>query len=131
MYEFHGWLSLSESTEESDVGGLDSALAGLRPLLDGFEPHRSRADVTPLNGEYVLRLDGLLNRAVDEARALDDVLAYLAARLPGSWGLLYDRDDAWRERELAGRFRVRVLARGVVTVRDDPFLSPWQPTIED
>ena len=131
MYEFHGWFSLAESTREPNEGQIETAVAGMRPLLQQFEPHRSNADLRPLNGEYFLTVNGLLNREIDEARTLDELLSYLAEHLPGSWGLLYDRNDEWAEGDFVGEFRVRVLARGVVTVRRDPFVSPWQPVIED
>lgn len=86
MYEFHGWFSLEESTLEPNEGEIANALVDMRPLLEQFEPHRSSAEVRPLNGEYFLTVNGLLNREIDEARTLDDLLAFLAARLPGSWG---------------------------------------------
>ena len=131
MYEFHGWFSLEESTLEPNEGEITKAVADMKPLLEQFEPHRSNAEVRSLNGEHFLTVNGLLNRETDEASALDDLLTFLCQRLPGSWGLLYDRNDEWTEGEFVGQFRVRVLARGTVTVRSDPFISPWQPTIED
>lgn len=130
MYSFHGWFGLAETTSEADVGGLDGALVDMRPLLEQFEPHRSQAEVRALNGQAFLLVNGLLNREVNEASTLDDLLSFLTVRLPGSFGLLYDRNDEWTDGEFARSFRVRVLARGAVTIRSDPFMSPWQPTIE-
>jgi hypothetical protein len=131
MYEFHGWFGLAETTSEADAGGLVGALDDLRPLLGWFTPPQSLAEVRALNGQYFLWVNGLLNRPRDEEGAVDDVLSFLAKRLPGSWGLVYDRSDDWSDPPRSNAFRVRVLARGRVTIREDSFLSPWRPTIED
>jgi hypothetical protein len=56
----------------------------------------------------------------------------LAERLGGaSWGLLYERSADMEEPPGQGGFRVRVMARGEIQVRLDPFLSPVRPVIED
>ncbi|MGH3852033.1 MAG: Imm7 family immunity protein [Pseudonocardiaceae bacterium] len=55
----------------------------------------------------------------------------LSAQLPGSWGILYERSDDMPNPPDPTEFRVRVLARGQVSERKDPFLSPCRPTIED
>lgn len=131
MHEFHGWFGLAETTSEIDDGGLVEAIEEMRPILERFVKPRSVADVTVLNGQYFVWVHGQTNRPRDEEKAIDDLLAFLARRLPGSWGLVYDRSDDWGDPPFARAFRVRVLARGSVSVREDPFLSPWQPTIED
>jgi hypothetical protein len=89
------------------------------------------AEARALNGQYFLWVNGLVNRPRDEAGAVDDLLSFLAKRLPGSWGLVYDRSDDSSEPPLANAFRVRVLARGSVSVREDMLLSPLRPTIEE
>ncbi|HEY4867755.1 MAG TPA: Imm7 family immunity protein, partial [Candidatus Dormibacteraeota bacterium] len=45
--------------------------------------------------------------------------------------LLYERDDEMPVPPGPNAFRVRVLARGRIELRLDPFLSPNIPTIED
>lgn len=131
MYEFHGWFGLAETTSEADGGGLTRAVSELTPIMARFVPPQSVAEVRALNGQYFLWVNGQVNRPRDEAAAVDDLLAYLAVHLPGSWGLVYDRNDDWLEPSLVNAFRVRVLARGSISVREDTFLSPWRPTIED
>jgi hypothetical protein len=88
VYELHAWFGLAETTEESDVGGLEAALDDLDVFLDRFVP---RPDVRWLNGQPFLTVDSAGNRPGATADALD----------------------------------------GAVTVREDPFLSPCQPVIED
>jgi len=128
VYELHAWFGLAESAEESDAGGLATALAGLVHVLQRFAP---QPQVRWMNGQPYLSVDSAGNRPGSTAGALDDLLQFLAERLPGSWGLAYERDDERVEAPGANAFRVRVLARGSVTERDDPFLSPCRPIIDD
>lgn len=46
-------------------------------------------------------------------------------------GLIYERDDETTEPPGQNAYRVTVVARGRLSVRDDPFLSPNVPVIED
>ena len=128
MYEFHGWFGLSETTEESDAGHLNALVDELRDRLAGLGWSTATARLEWLNGQPFLTLDGLVNRMRDEAVDVERVLAWVAQHLPGSYGLLYERADELPD---PGSFRVRVLARGGLTERQDPFLSPARPTIED
>jgi hypothetical protein len=128
MYEFHGWFALAESTEESDAGHLDARLDELRGQLAGLGWSTASARLELLNGEPFLALNGLINRMRDEAADVDRLLGWVARTLPGSYGLLYERADELPD---PGSFRVRVLARGGLVERPDPFLSPTRPTIED
>lgn len=131
MYEFHGWFGLAETASEADIGGFPEVINEINAYVGWFTPPQAMAEVRPLNGHYFLWVNGLVNRSRDEAGALHDLLAYLAKRLPGSWGLLFGRDDEWTDPPLANSFRVRVLARGQVSTREDTLLSPCRPTIED
>jgi hypothetical protein len=128
MYEFHGWFGLAESTEESDAGRLDALVDELRDRLAGLGWSTASARLEVLNGQPYLSLNGLVNRIRDEAADVDRLLGWVAGHLPGSYGLLYERADELPD---PGSFRVRVLARGGLVERPDPFLSPTRPTIED
>jgi len=110
MHEFHAWIGLSESTEESDLGGLQDAVVEL---------------------QYFVTAEGMVNRRREEGERLDLFLAIIARKLPGSWGLIYERDDEMPDPPGPNAFRVRVLARGRIVERPDPFLSPCNPVIED
>lgn len=131
MHEFHAWIGLAESTEESDIGGLAEAVSELEELAADSKWHDAVFEVRNLNGQYFLRADGMVNRRREESERLDLFLAIIARRLPGSWGLVYDRDDETPDPPGPNAFRVRVLARGSVVERTDPFLSPVHPVIED
>ncbi len=131
MHEFHGWFGLAESTDEADLGGLHGALQDIDLILERFEPPRASADLRSLNGDHFLSVNGSANRQREESAALDELLNFLSVRLPGSWGLLYERSDDPPTSAGSNAFQVRVLARGTVSTRIDHFLSPCRPTIED
>lgn len=131
MYEFHGWFVLAESPSESDTGSLAPTIHDLKELIGRAQWPAMTAGIKTFNGEEFLTIDGLANRQRDEADLLDEVLRFLARRLPGSYGVLYDRDDELTVPPGPNAFRVRVLRRGTVTEETDHFLSPCQPLIED
>ncbi|WP_030754726.1 Imm7 family immunity protein [Streptomyces sp. NRRL F-5135] len=131
MYEFHGWFGISESPEEADIGGLSEGIAELRALIAGIDWATGEVSLTLHNGQYFVLANGLMNRRRDEARELDQLLLYIAGRFRGAWGILYERSDDMDRPPGSGAFRVRVMAKGEVKVRMDPFLSPCYPVIED
>ncbi|MFG2628620.1 Imm7 family immunity protein [Streptomyces sp. NPDC048473] len=131
MYEFHGWFGVAESTEESDAGSLDSGIAELRARITEINWATGEVELKVHNGEFFVLANGLMNRRRDEATDLDDLLHHIAIRFPGSWGLLYERSSDMDVPPGQGAFRVRVMARGEISVRLDPFLSPVRPIIED
>lgn len=129
MYELHGWFGLAESAEETDLGGLDQAVEELRNRLDSMSISSVTASVDVWNDQYFLVITGNPNRK--RGPEIDDLLRFVSRRLPGSYGLLYERDDEMRIPPGPNAFRVTVLARGNISVRLDPFLSPCVPVIED
>lgn len=131
MHEFHAWIGLSESTEESDIGGLSQAIDELQKMVDVSEWHDAVFELKNLNGQHFLTADGYINRYREEGARLDELLELVARRLPGSWGLIYDRSDEMPDPPGRNAFRVRVVARGSVTEHPDSFLSPCNPVIED
>jgi Immunity protein 7 len=131
MYQFHGWFALAETPHDIDDGGLKAVLPELQEYLDRFTGGSTVAELHWRNGEPFVNVDGMANRPRQDGVALTDLLNFLAQRLPGSYGLLYESDDERIEPPGNNAFRVRVLARGSVTERDDPFLSPRHPVIED
>lgn len=132
MYEFHGWFGISEDPYEDDLASLRAGVEELRARIEGVDwgsSCRVRLDV--LNGLPVVTAAGQTNHKGYEAGQLDELVAYIARRFPGSWGLLHDRSDEGDIPNADNAFRVRVLRRGTVEERLDPFLSPCDPVIED
>lgn len=131
MYTAHGWFELAESTEDTDTGNLRAAVDDLEARLQVFPSHTGFAHVHALNGSYFLVVQVFANRRRQEAEDVDALLDHLARTLPGSRGILYERDDETTAPPGPNAYRVRVLARGRITEREDPFLSPCNPVIED
>ena len=131
MYEVHGWFGLAESPAEVDTGGLGPILEELARLLAGLAEPNIVAELRYLNGLPFANISGYRNRPRSDAASIEDLLRFISGRLPGSWGLLYERDDEATAAPGPNAYRVRVVARGRVTERADPFLSPCRPTIED
>jgi hypothetical protein len=136
VYEHHGWFCLSENPEGADSGLLHSFLPRIQQICDRLTPpangdtSNTFARLQWLNGELFLLVQGFTNRPRGDDQLLSELLAFLSANLPGSYGILYERDDERSDPPGRNAFRVRVLARGQVSERDDPFLSPCVPTIE-
>lgn len=130
MYEVHGWFCLSESPEEGDIGGLAHAVRQIESMIVERRYDSMALSVRPFNGIYYLTVSGGMNRRREEGILIDDLLEFVRQTLPGSYGLLYERDDETLEPPGANSFRVTVLARGRLEVKTDPFLSPCDPVIE-
>ncbi|BCM69223.1 Imm7 family immunity protein [Streptomyces tricolor] len=132
MYEFHGWFGISEDPYEDDPGSLRAGVEELRARIGAVQWSAScKVVLDRFNGLDVVTVVGHTNHRGAEAGQLDDLVAYIARRFPGSWGLLYDRSDEGDLPNADNAFRVRVMRRGVVEERLDPFLSPCNPVIED
>lgn len=116
----------------TDDGNLAHAIDDLQLILGSFILPTASAELLATHGQYFVSVNGFANRRRrGEAGTLDDLLAHLAERLPGSWGLVHDRDDGLVDSPGPNAFRVRVLARGIVTEREDHFLSSCRPIIEN
>lgn len=132
MHEFHAWIGLEQSTYESDDRLQALGVARVRDFIAETEDwHNATFRVDALNGSYFLTATGLINRMRGEGQFLDDLLALVVEALPGSYGLVYDRADEMPEPVGNGAFRVRRVARGVITELVDTHLSPYIPVIED
>jgi hypothetical protein len=132
VYEAHGWCGLAETTFDAGKGTLDDYVAELCGRIATVNSDSLAIDVRRLNGGWFLTLTCHSNRRRGEALFIDELLQWIADRLPGSWGLIHDRDDdGMPEPYGPNNFRVRVLARGSVSERLDSLLSPARPKIED
>jgi hypothetical protein len=131
MYEAHGWLGLAETPHDIDDGRLDSGLEELRRRIDAVSWPALTTTLERVNGFWFLTITCCANRRRGEADYIDQLINWTAQRLPGSWGLVYDRDDEMPEPYGPKRFRVKVIARGHITESQDQYLSPTRPTIED
>ncbi len=131
MYNYHLWIVLSESTEESDTGGLAEKIEQLRELVTERVTVQPQDPVNQVNYDWVFQCSASHNHKGDAHQRLESLLAWITEYLPGSFGLVYWNDDEDEIPENSEAFRVLVIARGGITERNDNFLSPIVPTIED
>src|SRR5919205_798611 len=132
VYAVHGWFVLRQDAYgDTDFTVEDANAQRIRAKADtlniGLD---SLIDVRQSNGMWLLTLGGYQNRPRGSDRALDEPLQSVGELLPGSYGILYESDDERVEPPGRNAFRVRVMVRGTVSERADPFLSPIQPKIE-
>ncbi len=128
MFEFHGWASIHYHVYEIDERKQDSLW---RDLTDYVASNCSRfATLTRYNGCDSCHTAGQRNHRTSHPFELFE---WIALHAPGSYGLLYVRDDEddMRGSDFTNCFRAWRLCRGIFAELDDPFLSPAIPVVED
>lgn len=126
MLEFHGWITIHESIEEVDQGHLDEIVEELKQHIFNLNWNSHMLNIYATNGEYHLSTGGLFNRKTTELLEVVNIYHLIAKKAPGSYGLLYIRDDEDTE-GIDNEFQVYVLSRGQVSIEKDNFLSPFVP----
>jgi Immunity protein 7 len=132
MFEFHGWATIRVAEPErpdfkpigrgTEVEAIKRVRAAINDAHDEFSLFEVRQTS---NNMIVLLAHGLRNHQFEPVVGL---FRWVAAELPDSYGLLYIHND---ESEVHGNeFRVWRLARGNLEELNDPFLSPYIPTVE-
>ena len=126
MVEFHGWATVRANTVDPLAA---DELEALERMLPNARMGAGTLGWKVINGEAFLWCAGMPNHRGSE---FDEVLGFfgkLAGRFPGSYGLLFFRDD--EDGSLNNCFRVLRLARGELSESTDALLSPCVPTVED
>lgn len=132
MFDYHLWIELSETTEESDCGNLDKKVAQLREVVEANLSCCFPEDcIRGLNYMMLFQCSGSRNHRGSELDAILKVLEFICRELPGSHGLVYWSDDENPGNAVFDSYRVMVIARGKVEHRLAPFLSPKNPVVED
>jgi hypothetical protein len=131
MYELNGWCSIAESTTEPDVGSLGDGIRDLEARINSVDWSSLVVSLKRVNGCWSLTFVCRTNRRRGEAEFIDKLVDWIVERFPGSYGLLYERDDDLPSDSGGNEFRVRTIARGKVDEQRDLLLSPINPTIED
>lgn len=127
MFEYHGWITIYESAGDDDGDPLALVERIRRRVDEVAGPYL--LDLRFVNGVPSLHLAGFPNHRGLHGGDVEALFAAVGALAPGSYGLLYVRDD--ESADHANEFRVFRMARGRVTEHADPFLSPCVPTVED
>jgi Immunity protein 7 len=131
MFQYHGWLVVWAAPHETDTEYRDTHAAAdyLRGVLDEVADEPGLRDLRWVNGMAQCHFGGFSNH---RNSTFDDLLVGVhgvAKRAPGSYGLVYYRDD--EDPKHHDEFRVLVIRRGQLAEEADPFLSPTVPVIED
>ena len=130
MFEYHGWITIQESTSEVDEGNLTNLIEDIKDEIAKRFTSSGFIDLRAINGSYHLCLSGFTNHKAQEEKDIISLFSYVGERVPGSYGLLYMRDDE----DINGfdnEFIVYTLFRGSISLRRDIYLSPVIPTVED
>ncbi|MDL4820783.1 Imm7 family immunity protein [Actinomadura opuntiae] len=130
MFEYHGWVTIQSSAGDEDdedvVGAHNTVSAVVRESGLGT----GSVELRMVNGMSQLRVSGFANHRAGEGQEIIELFGRIGKLAPGSYGLLYFRDDEDRDGK-ANEFQVLVMKRGTVSQNSDPFLSPCVPEIED
>ena len=130
MYEYHGWATIRECASlEEDEYKYGLVIQHLREYVKELNWPTGVLDLRAVNGDFQLWIAGLDNHKPLSKYDPAEVMKKIGEIAQGSYGVLYvrDSDDA----ESFNQFKVYTLIRGKVTENDDPFLSPFIPTLED
>ncbi len=131
MYTYHLWIILSESTKESDLGSLTDKVCSLREIVSEQVTVQPENPVNQVNCDWIFQCSASHNHRGDAHQRLGNILDWIVKHLPGSFGLVYWNDNEDEEPGNSERYRVLVIARGCVHEKEDGFLSPIIPTVED
>ncbi|HET9109261.1 MAG TPA: Imm7 family immunity protein [Ktedonobacterales bacterium] len=138
MFEVHGWATIRLTPENRDRDDEEElhrrAMSQIESQVGYYVndlgwAYNPLLEMRKVNGEALIRVEGFSNHAgtlMEDLQALFHTIAEVA---PGSYGLIYTMND--EEPAYDNEFRVYVLARGTLVERNDPFLSPFVPVVED
>ncbi|MEO6700339.1 MAG: Imm7 family immunity protein, partial [Jatrophihabitantaceae bacterium] len=115
MFERHGWISLSDSPDDPEPSIIDERVRRLKLRASEIEGNHWSVsiDIVVLNGGWAILLFAYPNRRGQEIIWMDDFVDYSLDLLPGSWGLIYDRDDGLPA-GLRESFSVTMITRGQI-----------------
>lgn len=132
MYEFHGWCCLYDTTGwDDDKAHLAQGIKRVSELINGFQWFNGFCALKSFNGIHFVHLGGFQNRPLGTDADLNALVLLITQTLPGSYGLLYWRDDENSASPGPDQWHVTVIARGEAKERFDPFLSPSIPVTTD
>ena len=128
MFEFHGWATIRDTADCDDLQSEPKAqtVERIRQLIAGLRDHSRHTDLQWVNGALHLSLGGLHNHRRDQIAAF---FTNVAAAAPGSYGVLYVRDD--EDPTEPNTWRRLAMRRGELHDEPDTSLSPHVDLVED
>ncbi|MCL2080003.1 MAG: immunity 7 family protein [Oscillospiraceae bacterium] len=131
MVELHGWALIRQDfTIDNEDENLTQIVGYLKQEIAKLGMNERSIQISFINGEVSLTATNFTNHFTDETSKIIDLFNWIARKAPGSYGLLYLHDDE-DANGFSNAFQVFVLARGTFQSKEDPFLSPYIPTVED
>ncbi|GAM51078.1 hypothetical protein NS07_v2contig00200-0009 [Nocardia seriolae] len=130
MFEYHGWVTVQSSAGDEEESARDRAHQAAEQELRNLSSAPGLADIRTVNGMSFVHISGFSNRRAGSGDLAIDTFRNIGKVAPGSYGLLYFRDDEDR----GGRnneFQVLAMRRGEVVEQHDTLLSLCIPVIED
>ena len=135
MFEYHAWASILPSYKEDD--SLEDSLEDYFDAIEQeiiFEISKISLDnfesgTRYMNGTLSCWFMGYANHMPSEWYEIINFFEKLAIKAPGSYGIIY-----WKDDEMIGKnneFQVKVLKKGQIYNCQDIFLSPCVPEIEE
>ncbi len=130
MIEFNGWLTICSDSDELDVIGLNKKLiADVENIMLEFKAQNQFCEIKEINGFVNLFVGGRHNHDNGYSDDLLKNLEKICEIASESFGIIYVR---WPEDEISwNQYKVFQIAKGKVTIKDDVYLSPCNPVIED
>ncbi len=128
MFEFHGWAVVRYHAHDTDDVLQEQCWRALEQRTRLVDTNIVR--MQSYNGCDSLLVFGQYNHRSED---VIELFRWVGANAPGSYGILYVRDDEdiSDAEDHTNEFRVWRLCRGNLTEQADPFLSPFVPTVED
>jgi hypothetical protein len=128
LYTAYGWFDLS-ITPDDDLDELDQRVAALRAELEGHKWLGQFVSLHLVASGHVLGITAGANHGGAMAPEIEALIQRVAAEFPESHGLLFEMDDDL-DPPADNEYRLRVMVRGAITDRPDPFFSPLMPTVD-
>lgn len=133
MFEYHGWATIRtdvvDAFGDEDEQVLEDIWHALAAQAERIRHSNGMAYLDCRNGLYSLSVAGHNNHR-DET--VLEVFHWIATHARTSYGMLFihDDEDVKRGADYSNEFRVWRLALSAFHEHDDPFLSPYVPTVE-
>lgn len=130
MNEFHGWIVIREKYygDTIDWSNQCSVLGDIGKKVEDFYFDDCCIELKKMYDSYHLIVTGETKRKGPEVEAVYELFRYISVIAPGSYGLLYTRDEY---DEFSYKFKVYRIAKGKFEEKQDVLLSPCIPVIEE
>lgn len=130
MIELHGWLTIRATYENEDKIEVEEekTIALVKELILTLK--WNNIQLKTRNGVYYIETSIFSNRKTQEIDEINKFFKDVMSIAEGSYGMVY----CWNDEDTNGKdneFQVYIMAKGKIVTKDDVYLSPCIPTIEN